>query len=149
MASEANSSCRPARAPRLREGRAKLAAQTLAASATLVVPIVLWKRFGDGNLLRTLAVTLGALLLCWVVLRLLTRRRRPPRTPARTPAAALDRSDVVHPSKLECDPRDPFARPCGPDSFRPLRTSRDPRELGCRTAGRSLGRRSGRRRTRP
>jgi hypothetical protein len=139
----------------LGEGAATLALGTLTASAMLLAPVVLWKRYGDGNLLRTIAVTLAALLLCWVVVRVITRRYAARRLPVRTHAHTVAgpppcrTHDVVR-SVTQRDRRDPSTRPCGLSRCRAGKTSRGPRDLGCRAGARPPARRrNARRRTRP
>jgi hypothetical protein len=73
-------------------GGASFVAGLIAASVALVVPIMLWARFGDGNPLRATAVWVAAMLLCGVVVRRVLARRSGLVT--RPAAASLARSAV-------------------------------------------------------
>ncbi|HEV7807651.1 MAG TPA: hypothetical protein VGO80_17660 [Solirubrobacteraceae bacterium] len=139
-------------------GSLTLVVGTLAAVAVLVTPIVLWARFGDAALLRTVAVATGSLLLCWVTVHAVTRRYAARRLPDRprpgprqavVPAPAPCRSDDGHRTAAQRHRRAPALRPCGPSRCRPQHTSRAPRDIRCHAVDRPLGRRSARRRTRP
>jgi hypothetical protein len=149
---------RPPLSPGVVRGSVTLMVGTLAATAVLVTPIVLWARFGDAALLRTVAVAIGSLLLCWVSVHVVTRRyaaRRLPPRPRPGPreiVVALPvpcRSSDGHRTSAQRHRRAPALRPCDHSRCRPQHTSRAPRDIRCRAAGPPLARRAARRRTRP
>jgi hypothetical protein len=132
---------------------AKLAAGALAASALLVSPIALWARFGDADLVRTVAVTSGTLLLCWALLRAVTTRYAAHRLPIRTHVHdTADADSYIYDLRNTPGTRDRPVRPatsCGLSRCRPLHVSRSSRDVNCAIAAGRPELRSGRRRTRP
>jgi hypothetical protein len=130
----------------------------LAALFVLVTPIVLWARFGDATLLRTVAIAAGSLLLCWASVRAVTcryaARRLPPRPrPLPLPLVVAAPAPCRTTDGLRRSPqrhrRIPGAHAARPSRCRPLHTTRAPRDIRCRFAAHSFGRRPARRRTRP
>jgi hypothetical protein len=123
----------------------------LAATALLVAPIALWARYGDGNVVRTIAIATAATMMSAGLVYLVRR----PRYPALDPAAlVLPSAPVTARCQAQIRRSYPLPRPAArmragsPASTyraRPLRVSRPSRDVRCRTTAR----RTARRRTRP
>jgi hypothetical protein len=127
-------------------GATTLAVGGAAAIVLLVVPIIVWARFGGDYPLRCSAVAIGSLLLCVAVMR--ATMHDPPRLQAVSSPASCRSQDPSR-GTVARDRRDPSAGPCGPSRCRPRYTQRGARDIACRTATPPLARRSARRRTRP
>jgi hypothetical protein len=112
-----------------RRRRLAIAVPVAAASLALLAPIVLWTRYGDGDLVHSLQVAVVAAIVAWAIAR-----------------RAEDR-DVVNPRPR---PRHAAHAPgCRPHR-RPQTTSRLSRDVGCSAAAEhQLERRPARRRSRP
>ena len=111
--------------------RAAFAVSVMAA-LVLVVPIVLWAQFGDGDPLRTLEVTLGAAILCWAVAH---RGQQPAEAPTPPPSG---------PPRVHGTPP-----PCRHELRQAESLPRHARNVSCHAARRPRDRRPARRRTRP
>jgi hypothetical protein len=132
-------------------GGVLLALAMLGASFLLVAPIVLWARFGDGSVPRTIAVAIAAALLCHAALGHVRRPRHPvvvcaPPAPAPAARAAACRESVRRtPLTSRPAPRMRGGIAARTSPSRPARPSRPSRDVRCR----ATARRTARRRTRP
>ncbi|MEJ7825552.1 MAG: hypothetical protein WKF48_08990 [Solirubrobacteraceae bacterium] len=104
--------------------RARLAGVMITAAALLVVPIVLWATFGDGQLQHAVAVAIIATLLCWYFIHRLDGGH----ASGVAPAAQQSHHDRSQAGARRLDPQ------------RPARAPRLARDVGCAAAGQLEGR---------
>ncbi len=103
---------------------ARLAGTIVIAAALLVVPIVLWAQFGDGDPRHAIAVAIIATLLCWCFIHRLDAGGAP---------------DAVYAERDGHQDRSPAGEP-RLDHDRPARAPRLARDVGCHAAGQLEGR---------
>lgn len=99
--------------------RARLAGTILTAAALLVVPIVLWAQYGDGEPEHAIAVAIVATLLCWWFIHRLD----------------AGHGDQAAPASRHGHHQPSSAGGRKPDHHRPARSVRPGRDIGCTAAG--------------
>ena len=131
-------------------GGPSLTLAMLGATVLLVAPIALWARFGDDNVVRTIAIVVASIMLSGGLVAIVRRPRYPvfdpDAAPTATPRTAHCRAAVRRRRPLpRPTPRMRVGSPASTYRFRAAAPVRPSRDVRCRSAAR----RTARRRTRP